>query len=205
MHLLPATFSKHLKHQQQSRTSNPRCWTFWWRNAIQISQQTHVYFNASLPPKTNILCPKLVLSIHLPKKQLRHFPSAPQLPFRSAPWYEDLQNTSASSPSLDVRGYGKQWYGMVMFGEKFFDALGTFWNTNEKSEKTPVTVFCAFFFLRLFPILNPQKKQNTVVSNISMEGGYDGFARSGGSIRSFLPIQRWLRNSTSGKICGHVT
>ena len=94
---------------------------------------------------------------------------------------------------------------MVMFGEKFFDALGTFWNTNEKSEKTPVTVFCAFFFLRLFPILNPQKKQNTVVSNISMEGGYDGFARSGGSIRSFLPIQRWLRNSTSGKICGHVT
>lgn len=127
MHRLPATFSKHLKHQQQSRTSSP----------------------------------KLVLSIHLPKKQLRHFPSAPQLPFRSAPWYEDLQNTSASSPSLDVRGYGKQWYGMVMFVEKFFDALGTFWNTNEKFEKTPVTVFCAFFFSSPYSLSWIHRKSKT--------------------------------------------
>ena len=43
------------------------------------------------------------------------------------------------------------------------------------------------FFLPLFPILNLQKKQNTVVSNISMEGGYDGFARSG----TFVPFWRF--------------
>lgn len=84
--------------------------------------------------------------------------------------------------------------------------LWELFGTQTKNLRKHLSLFFApFFFLPLFPILNPQKKQNTVVSNISMEGGYDGFARSGGSIRTFLPIQRWLRNSTSGKICGDVT
>ena len=107
-----------------------------------------------------------------PPPPLRHIPSAPQLPFHSAPWYEDLQNTSASSPSLDVWGYGKQ-----RFGEKFLGCFGNFSTTTKKLRKHLSLFYVHVFLAGKMISLIPRKRKtqiNPVVSNISTEGGYDG-------------------------------